>query len=65
MTKDDLYELERDVYKNVDRIKREQSEYLKGFESGISKMFEAVRAFLTKEAETASNIKEEMRKESD
>lgn len=51
MTKNELYELESEVHKNVDRIKREQAEYLKGVEAGIELMFKAVRDHLTKEAQ--------------
>lgn len=51
MTKKELYELETDAYKNIDRIKREQEEYIKGVEYGISLMFEKVRRCLAKEEE--------------
>jgi hypothetical protein len=49
MTRDDLYELERVVYGNIDRIKREQEEYRKGVEYGIELMFKAVREKLITE----------------
>ena len=56
MTRDDLYELERVVYGNIDRIKREQEEYRKGVEYGIELMFKAVRGkLITEENEVTEN----------
>ena len=49
MTKNELYDLEKEVYKNIERIKREQAEYVMGVERGIDLMFNAVRNYLTKE----------------
>ena len=49
MTKDELYDLERIVYGNIERIKREQEEYRKGVEYGIEIMFQAVRKKLNEE----------------
>lgn len=54
MTKNELYALETEVSKNIDRIKREQDEYVKGVEAGIELMFKAVRNHLTKEDENAA-----------
>ena len=54
MDKNDLYDLEIEVHKKVDIIKSEQSEYVRGVERGIDLMFDAVRAFLRKEAEQAT-----------
>lgn len=51
MTRNELYELESAVAKNLERIKREQEEYLKGVEYGIELMFNAVRGKLLKEEE--------------
>ena len=51
MTTDELYELEKVVYGNIARIKREQAEYLKGVEDGIELMFKSVRERLNKEEE--------------
>lgn len=59
MTRHDLYELERDVYKNIDRIKREQAQYVKGVEEGIELVFKAVRETLAKEEENAAKKKNE------
>lgn len=53
MTRNDLYDLESAVYKNIDRIKREQEEYRKGVEYGIELMFKAVRKKLLEEEEQA------------
>ena len=53
MTRNELYELESAVYKNIDRIKAEQAEYIKGVEKGIDLMFRAVRDLLAKEEEKA------------
>lgn len=53
MTRAELYELEADVNKNIDRIKKEQAEYLKGVEHGIELMFKAVRERLAKEEDAA------------
>lgn len=49
MTKKELYELEKEVYKNIDHIKREQAEYVAGVEYGMHLMFNAVRNYLTNE----------------
>ena len=49
MTRNELYELESSVCKNIDRIKKEQAEYIKGVEYGIDLMFSAVREHLVKE----------------
>jgi hypothetical protein len=51
MTLKDLSELETAAYKNIDRIKREQENYLCGVEEGINIMFKAVRERLIKEKE--------------
>jgi hypothetical protein len=59
MTKNELYDLETEVHKNIDRIQREQAEYVKGVEDGIDLMFNAVRKHLTKEAETAAKKEQE------
>ena len=63
MTKNELYELEAEVIKNIDRIKREQAEYVKGVEAGIELMFKAVRNHLSKEAEKASISEAETKRE--
>lgn len=49
MNKNDLYNLEIEVHKNVDIIKSEQAEYVRGVEKGIDLMFNAVRKHLAKE----------------
>lgn len=59
MTRNDLYALETEVYKNIDRIKREQAEYIKGVECGMELMFNAVREHLAKEEEKACNERKE------
>ena len=51
MDKQELYNLETEVHKNIDIIKNEQAEYVRGVEKGIDLMFDAVRKHLTKEAE--------------
>ena len=51
MTSDDLYKIEIDVFREVERIKREKEEYCKGVEYGMELMFKAVRDYLTAEAE--------------
>ena len=59
MTRNDLYDLEGVVYKNIDRIKREQEEYRKGVEYGIELMFNAVREKLATEEENAAKKEKE------
>ena len=59
MTREELYDLESEVYRNIDRIKAEQAEYVKGVEAGIEIMFNAVRSALAKEEEKAWNEKKE------
>lgn len=54
MNKNDLYDLEIEVYKNIDIIKKAQAEYVSGVEKGIDLMFNAVRTFLQKEYEQAN-----------
>ena len=49
MTKNELYDIEKEVNKNIDIIRNEQAEYLSGVEKGIDLMFCAVRDYLTKE----------------
>ena len=51
MDKQELYNLEIEVHKNIDLIKNEQAEYVRGVEKGIDLMFDAVRKHLTKETE--------------
>lgn len=51
MDRQELYNLEIEVHKNIDIIKNEQAEYVRGVEKGIDLMFDAVRKHLTKEAE--------------
>ena len=51
MDKQELYNLEIEVHKNIDIIKNEQAEYVRGVKKGIDLMFDAVRKHLTKEAE--------------
>ncbi len=53
MTRNDLYDLEIAAIKNIDRIKREQAEFVKGVEHGIELMFKEVREHLRKEGENA------------
>lgn len=52
MTRNDLYDLEISAIKNIDRIKREQAEFVKGVEYGIELMFREVREHLRKEEES-------------
>ena len=59
MTKDEIYALETEVCKNLERIKREQAEYVKGVEAGIELMAKAVRARLAKEEETTAKKEKE------
>ena len=54
MTRTDLYDLEIAAIKNIDRIKREQAEFVKGVEHGIELMFREVREYLRKEEEGAA-----------
>jgi uncharacterized protein Yka (UPF0111/DUF47 family) len=49
MTRNDLCELESEVYKNLERIKREQAEFVKGVEHGMDLMYKAVNRFLFEE----------------
>lgn len=63
MTKNELYDLETEVSKNIDRIKREQAEYIKGVEAGIELMFKAVRNHLAKEDEKAAIAEAETKME--
>lgn len=49
MTRNDLYELESEVYKILERIKREQAEFVKGVEHGMDLMSKAVSRFLCEE----------------
>lgn len=51
MTKDELYDIEKSVYGNIERIRREQAEYLAGVEHGANLMFKAVLAVIKKEEE--------------
>ena len=55
MTRNDLYDLEIAAIKNIDRIKREQAEFVKGVEHGIELMFAEVREHLRKEEERRAN----------
>jgi hypothetical protein len=50
VNKNDLYDLEIEVYKKIDIIKSEQAEFVRGVEKGIDLMFAAVKTFLSKEA---------------
>lgn len=61
MTRNDLYELENVVCKNIDRIKREQEEYRKGVGYGIELMFKAVKAKLGEEEENAAKKEKEIK----
>ena len=54
MTRNDLYDLELAAIKNIDRIKREQAEFVKGVEYGIELMFKEVREHLRKEEERSN-----------
>ena len=54
MTRNDLYDLEIAAIKNIDRIKREQAEFIKGVEHGIELMFKEVREYLRKEEERSN-----------
>lgn len=54
MTKNELYALEKVVYKNIELIKREQAEYLKGVEYGIDLMFNAVRTYISEEEQRST-----------
>lgn len=60
MTRTELYDLESEVYKNIERIKAEQASYVKGVEAGIELMFKAVRSALAKEEEKAWSEKTEV-----
>ena len=54
MTRNELYEIEGDiVVKTIERIKKEQAEYVKGVEYGMDLAFKSVRNHLLKEEETA------------
>jgi len=60
MTRNELYEIEGDiVVKTIDRIKREQAEYVKGVEYGMDLAFRAVRNHLLKEEEAAYEARTE------
>ena len=60
MTRNELYEIEGDiVIKTIDRIKREQAEYVKGVEYGMDLAFRAVRNHLLKEEEAAYKARTE------
>ena len=61
MTKNEVYALETEVCKNIERIKREQAEYVKGVEAGIELMAKAVRARLAKEEETVAKKEKEIK----
>ncbi len=54
MTRNDLYDLELAAIKNIDRIKREQAEFVKGVEYGIELMFREAREHLRKEEERSN-----------
>ncbi len=54
MTRNELYDLEIAAIKNIDRIKREQAEFVKGVEYGIELMFREVREHLRKEEERSN-----------
>lgn len=47
MTKNELYDIEKEVNKNIDIIRNEQAEYLSGVKKGIDLMFCAVMDYLT------------------
>lgn len=49
MTMNDLNNLEKEVNKKLDIIRKEEVAYLRGMESGIDLMFRAVRNYLAKE----------------
>ena len=49
MTKNELCDIAKEVNKNIDIIRNEQAEYLRGMERGIDLMFTAVRNYLAKE----------------
>lgn len=46
MTKNELYDIEKEVNKNIDIVRNEQVEYLGGVEKRIDLMFCAVRDYL-------------------
>ena len=54
MTRNELYDLEIAAIKNIDLIKKEQAEFVKGVEHGIELMFREVREFLRKEDERSN-----------
>ena len=63
MTRNELYELEGDiVVKTIERIKREQAEYVKGVEYGLDLAFRAVRNHLLNEEEAACKTRMDAKK---
>ena len=66
MTRNELYVLEGDiVVKTIERIKREQAEYVKGVEYGMDLAFKAVRNHLLNEEETAYKARMEGKENED
>lgn len=49
MDKNQLYDIETDIYKNLDNIKAEQKQYAAGIEKGIDMTVSAVRKALNSE----------------
>ena len=63
MTRNELYELEgKFVVQTIDRIKKEQAEYVKGVEYGMDLAFRAVRDHLLKEEEAVYKARIEAKK---
>lgn len=46
MTRNELYLLEIEASKNIEHIKREQAEYVRGIEKGIDIMFRTVKNYI-------------------
>ena len=66
MTRNELYELEgKFVVQTIDRIKKEQAEYVKGVEYGMDLAFRAVRDHLLKEEETVYKARIEAKESED
>ena len=66
MTRNELYELEgKFVVQTIDRIKKEQAEYVKGVEYGMDLAFRAVRNHLLKEEETVYKARIEVKESED
>lgn len=66
MTRNELYELEgKFVVQTIDRIKKEQAEYVKGVEYGMDLAFRAVRDHLLKEEEAVYKARIEAKESED